>query len=260
MKKILSLLLICAGSIHLFAQDPSVPAEVRSFIGPGYTLMDIARQDLNGDRLQDYVIILKTSAEDSLEMGAEAPARPLIVLLRQPDKKLKPVVTNNEIVLCKFCGGVFGDPYQGIMTKPGEFTLSFYGGSSWRWSEDYTFRYDRIKKNWFLETHRSSSFHSGDPDKTMVTATIRRKEIGDIDLAHANPDYNTDNNTWKVQANKTFFYNSPDLLAKPGKAYLVKGDEIVASKRFTNFIYASFTNGKGEVSSGYILKKDVIKK
>ena len=190
------------------AQDKSIPAELKPFVLKGYAGMDFIKEDLNGDGKKDYILVLKTVGEDTMTFDNPVwdAARPLLLIIRLTNGKLKQAAISNSLVLCKNCGGVMGDPYQGITTKPGEFTVSFYGGSSWRWGEDYTFRYDKAKKDWFLEKHFSTSFHSGDPETSTVNTTILRNEAGDISLTKFSPDYNTDTSFWLVKAVRTYFY------------------------------------------------------
>ena len=39
------------------------------------------------------------------------------------------------------CGGIFGDPYVGISFKENVITINHYGGSAWRWTSNFTFRF-----------------------------------------------------------------------------------------------------------------------
>ena len=52
-----------------------------------------------------------------------------------------------------------------------------------------------------------------------------------------------------------YFYNSPDISTKR-KAYLLKGDKIVAKEVSGSFFYGEFTNGTGVVSKGWLLLDD----
>lgn len=246
-------------SVNIVAQNTTIPEELKPFIMPGYEVMDVVKGDLNRDKLDDYLLVLKTAGEDSFSFdNTDWDAhRPLLLIIRQANGTLKTVAVNNELIFCKNCGGVMGDPYQGLTIKPGEFTADLYGGSSWRWAESFTFRYDAVKKNWFLQTHKSTSFQSGDPERTMNELVISRSETGDISIEKFTPHYNADSSSWKVKAAKTYFYNSPVIGSKPGKAYLVKGNKVVSFKQFRNFVECSFTNSKGTVTTGYILKKDL---
>lgn len=246
-------------SVNIVAQNTTIPEELKPFIMPGYEAMDVVKGDLNKDKRDDYLLVLKTAGEDSFSFdNTDWDAhRPLLLIIRQANGTLKTVAVNNELIFCKNCGGVMGDPYQGLTIKPGEFTADLYGGSSWRWAESFTFRYDAVKKNWFLQTHKSTSFQSGDPERTMNESVISRSETGDISIEKFTPHYNADSSSWKVKAAKTYFYNSPVIGSKPGKAYLVKGNKVVSFKQLRNFVECSFTNSKGTVTTGYILKKDL---
>jgi hypothetical protein len=250
-------LLSCFG---INAQNTEVPSELKPFVLKGHETLDFAKADLNADKLPDYILVLKVQGEDTLTYVNEnrEAARPFLLVIRQPDGSLKQATRNDEIIYCKQCGGSMGDPYQGLTAKTGEFTVDFYGGSSWRWTAAYSFKYDKIKKDWFLQTHVASSFQSGDPDKTMEETVIRRNEIGDISLENFNPGYNSDSSSWKVIAPKTYFYSSPVAGTKPKNAYLVKGNTITSSKQFRNFIETWFTNSKGTTTYGFILMKDLV--
>ena len=246
-------------SVNIVAQNTTIPEELKPFIMPGYEAMDVVKGDLNKDKRDDYLLVLKTAGEDTFSFdNTDWDAhRPILVIIRQANGTLKTIAVNNELIFCKNCGGIMGDPYQGLVIKPGEFTADFYGGSSWRWAESFTFRYDAVKKNWFLQTHKSTNFQSGDPDKTMSESIISRTEMGDISIEKFTPHYNADSSSWKVKAAKTYFYSSPVIGSRPGKAYLVKGNKVVSFKQFRNFVECSFTNSKGTVTTGYILKKDL---
>ncbi len=258
MKRILFAFILIV-SVNAVAQNTTVPEELKPFIMPGYEVMDVVKGDLNKDKLDDYLLVLKTAGEDTFSFDNTDwdARRPMLVIIRQTNGTLKTAAVNNELIFCKNCGGVMGDPYQGLTIKSGEFTADLYGGSSWRWAESFTFRYDAVKKNWFLQKHKSTSFQSGDPERTMNESVISRSETGDISIEKFTPHYNADSSSWKVKAAKTYFYNSPVIGSKPGKAYLVKGNKVVSFKQFRNFVECSFTNSKGTVTTGYILKKDL---
>ena len=242
------------------AQDPSVPEELQPFVPEGFTVLDFRKGDINYDKRPDYVVVFRKRGEDTLMAGAamdEPSPRPLALIIRQANGKLVKAAENMELVLCRDCGGVMGDPYQGVEIVPGGFSLDFYGGSSWRWADSYIFRYDRRLKKWMMERQVSTSFHAGDPENTSRTETILRSEAGDIPLEKFTPGHNADSSSWQVSAAKTFFYDSPIPGSKPRKGYLLKGDRVQATRRFRHFVYVTYTNDKGDISYGYLLKKDL---
>ncbi len=241
------------------AQEKIVPAEAKYFIPNGYEALDYITGDINGDKKTDAILILKQPGEDTATMDA-ALARPLLLLIRQADGKLKQIARNDKAIFCRQCGGVFGDPFNGVKISANSFTLSFYGGSSWRWSADYRFAYKPLKKNWYLVKETHSSFNAGDPQHTNKNITIEETELGEI------PVEKFDNNTfymaegeWKVKAAKTFFYNTPKLGSKPGKEFAVKGKMVNNVRELKNFVEVSYMKDQYNTVIGYLLKKDLEK-
>lgn len=257
MLKILFFSLFSAIFITASAQTDSLPAEAKPFILAGYEPYEYITGDLNNDKKTDAILILKQPDEDSIfEMET---ARPFLLLIRQANGKLKQVLRNDNAIMCRHCGGVFGDPFEGIQVYPGGFSINFYGGSSWRWAYEYRFAYKPLKKNWFLVKETQSSFQSGDPEMTMKDVIIGETELGEISLEKFSSDPVYEDSKWQVKALKTFFYDSPKPGSKPRKGYLIKGDKVTGIRHLKNFIEVSFDNGKGVYTSGFILKKDLQK-
>ncbi len=251
-------------TVTLFAQvvdvpapmTVSVPEEAKKFIAAGYEPLDYKTGDINNDKRTDAILLLKRPGEDSLY--EEEMLRPLIVLIRQADGKLKQVARNDHAIMCRQCGGVFGDPYEGMMLYPGGFSLNFYGGSSWRWGYEYKFSYKPLKKNWYLVKETETSFQSGDPEATMKTSTILENELGEVSISAFNADPEYKEMSWKVISLKTYFYDDPKLGSKPRKAYLVKGNVAMGVRVLKNFVLLSYTNDKDEITVGYTLRKDLM--
>ena len=113
-------------------------AEFKTFIPGGYAVLDSASGDLNKDGIRDIVLILKKTNEDT----QNETQRPLLILHGSKGKKYVPAAKNDKVVLCAACGGVFGDPYVGIVIKKKYFSIEHYGGSNWRWNRIITIKYD----------------------------------------------------------------------------------------------------------------------
>ncbi|HMK27078.1 MAG TPA: hypothetical protein VK483_13695 [Chitinophagaceae bacterium] len=263
---IASLLLL---SLISNAQNDTVSAEAKSFIPKGYEPLDYITGDLNGDKKPDAILVLKQPGEgrrfeeDSLNQqdtveNREFP-RPFIILIRQESGKLKQVLRNDSVILCAECGGVFGDPYFGTSIENNGFSIYFYGGSSWRWASNYSFKWKPAKKNWYLVKEYQTAFHMTDPNHPTKDATIGETEIGDVSIERFNSEPVYEDSRWKVKAVKTFFYNSPKLGSQPRKGYLLKGNIVTGIRHLKNFIEVSFDSGKGVFTDGYILKKDLEK-
>ena len=178
------LLLACCAPLIVSAQtsELKIPAEVKPFIAKGAAAIAVETADLNGDGTRDFVLVtepLKPVAKSDEDNGDE---RSLLIIVRDRAGKLTLAKRNNEVVYCKSCGGVFGDPFAGIEAKRGSFTVNNYGGSAWRWSESYQFNYSRIDKTWQLIRTESESYHTSDPNK-MKTKIRTPKKFGKIDIA-----------------------------------------------------------------------------
>lgn len=238
------------------SQEIKVPNEARPFIIAGYEMLDYQVGDLNGDNKPDAILVLKNPGEDSL--NEEELSRTLLILIRQANGKLKQALRNDEAIMGRHSGGVFGDPYDGITIKRNGFNISFYGGSSWRWSYNYEFRWNAAKKNWILFKESEANFNSGDPEKTMTEFDIEANELGEITIEKFTQGQGYEESKWKVIAEKTFFYTNPKIGSKPRQGYLIKGDIATGTRQLKNFVEVSFENKDGIFTSGFILKKDMV--
>lgn len=233
------------------------PAGSTAFIPKGYELLDYETGDLNGDGRSDVVLVLKHVNEDSMDMDEPDNARPLMLLTRQANNKLTLAARNDELVMCKQCGGIFGDPYEGLTVGKNMLTINFYGGSAWRWSVEYQFKYDAAAKNWMLEKETNSYYHNADPDK-IKTTVFSKEELGKVPISGMPAQLGACAAKYKVIAAKTYFYDQPSLKSKPRKGYLLKGDVVSCNRATKNFISVYFTNAKDQSTEGFILKKDLV--
>ena len=74
---------------------------------------------------------------------------------------------NDEVILCAVCGGIMGDPWDGLYLEEKGFSVNYAGGSSDRWTRTIIFSYDAAKKGWFLASDRGASFSTLDPEGTF---------------------------------------------------------------------------------------------
>lgn len=232
-----------------------VAAELLAFVPKGYDVLDSATGDLDRDGRDDAILVLRKADEADIE---EETPRPLLVLLRQSDGRLKEAGRTDRLVYCYRCGGMMGDPYQDVEAGNGAFTVSHYGGSAWRWSAAYTFAWDAAKKDWLLERDESLSFHVADED-SKTALTITREELGDIPLGSFDYERLEDGEKkkWTVVAARARFYDQPDTRSAPRAAYVVRGEVVESFRELRNFVRVHFTNAKGESTSGFLLRKDL---
>lgn len=117
---------------------PDSGKAISEFIPKNYLFIDSVHGDLNKDGIKDVVIALKHKDEDTFAMDEE-PKRILLVMLRSKSG-LKVIGKSENVLMCLNCGGVNGDPYNGITIIKGILSVNHYGGSAWRWLEVRKFR------------------------------------------------------------------------------------------------------------------------
>ena len=187
---LLSLALACAAPPTAAAQSEGVqvPAEVRPFVEPGAKAIALEAADLNGDGRGDFVLVLERESPATDEDDFPVNQRPLLILLRGEGGRLAAAKRNERLVMCSKCGGVFGDPFEGVEAGRNTFTVNFYGGSAWRWKYSYRFNYSRVDQTWQLVRAEEIEYHTSDPDKMKTRVFTPPRDYGKIDLADFDPE------------------------------------------------------------------------
>lgn len=144
-----------------------VEEDLSEFIPEGYVIMDQKKGDLNKDPIDDILLVLKSEVEETEEFSELD--RPVIILLGREIGGYAQAASCDRAVLCASCGGVWGDPYNGLAVKNGYFSIEHYGGSNWRWTRIITFKFDPSQGQWFLHKDGGDSFHTGEPDKVETS-------------------------------------------------------------------------------------------
>ncbi|MBI2417123.1 MAG: hypothetical protein HYV28_04350 [Ignavibacteriales bacterium] len=162
-----------------------IPKEVKPFIEKGTWVLALQEADLNGDGKMDYVMILTKEDSDPYNDDGQ---RPLILLIRKPDNSLYMAKRNENIVLCKECGGILGDPFASLKAEKKTFTITHFGGDALRWFYSYTFNYSRVDNTWQLvrAEERSSNIYSPEDDWDSVFTPP--KHFGKIDFSDFDPN------------------------------------------------------------------------
>ena len=156
MRQILILLLL--GSVCL----SSLSQDFRSFIPNDYDTLDdgVVRGDLNKDGIEDIVIVVGSKWEQDenwSEKASDSNVAPrLLIILFGTDSGYVQIAKNDKAILCKDCGGIFGDPFAGIEINKNVLSINHYGGSNWRWGYTHKFRFQ--DKEFFLIGQTKYSF------------------------------------------------------------------------------------------------------
>jgi hypothetical protein len=190
--RVVLFLVFCLSAVTVNAQTSEaikVPAEVQAFIEKDSKAIALESADLNGDGLQDYILVIERPELTAAKYGYDVQQRPLLILVRNNENKLSEVKRNEQIVYCSDCGGVMGDPFMGVTVGKNTFTVNHYGGSAWRWELSYKFNYSRIDKTWQLVRIEKTSYHNVRPMKETLEKTVLTppKDFGKVDIAEFDP-------------------------------------------------------------------------
>ncbi len=136
---------------------PQTGLTVESFVPQGWLLKDQVKGDFNADSIPDIVLLLASNAEQS-EAGFMYECHRPLLILKGTQQGYVLSASCKHAVLCKGCGGAFGDPYESISLEKNVLNINHYGGSAYRWSRNYTFRF--LQNQWLLIGCSESSFWS----------------------------------------------------------------------------------------------------
>lgn len=176
--------------VPAIAQEPiKLPDEVKPFMDGKREAIALESGDLNADGRKDFILVTSEPVPESDPYEEGAGSRSVLILAREPDGSLKLAARNDLVAMCKACGGMFGDPFDGIDVKGTRFTVLNYGGSAYRWAYHYTFAYSRRDRTWQAVRVEELNYHNLDPDRTMKRRVYTPpKHFGLITFADFDPD------------------------------------------------------------------------
>ncbi|MBX7147510.1 hypothetical protein K1X76_00365 [bacterium] len=160
MKTIPFFALLAFFSFPVLAQVPTIPqagASPQNFVPAGYFIKNQAEGDLNGDKLNDLALVLAPDWEKTIDIQPDNDKRDryLVLAFKNPDNTYKLSAVKGDFIMCKNCGGVFGDPLDNLSIERGAVVVSFYGGSRDRWGQVYRLRYQN--NDWYLIGYTDST-------------------------------------------------------------------------------------------------------
>ena len=154
---------------------PLLPAAIRQALPAGYAVLAAESGDLNRDATPDWVVVLnKPDEKRTSDVSAHPTKRPLLLFVGNAGGRYTLAARSDNAVYCVDCGGMMGDPFQGITIKNGYFTMDHYGGSAQRWTRLVTFRYDPAARTWLLHRDGGEQFSAFDPEHGTSSGTTAR--------------------------------------------------------------------------------------
>lgn len=142
---------------------------IAEFTPQTWNILDTMTGNLNRDAYTDMILVVRNE-EDTV--------RRLLLLIGNEKGTLTLAAKNEQVVLCKECGGIWGDPYEGLAIKNGYFSVEHYGGSNWRWTRIITFKYSEKEKTWLLHRDAGVSYNTGDPEGTEEETATNQEHYG----------------------------------------------------------------------------------
>jgi len=152
------------------------------FIPKNYSILNISKGNLDLDKIEDVIIVLKKDGEDSLSSAEKPIKRKTLILIGQANGSYKLVAQHDNLVYYYNYDLNFKDAFVDIEIENGSFSISHYGGFVQRWGRSSEFKYNPKDKNWYLVKDEYSTFEAMDPENTEKEKILTAKEFGKIPL------------------------------------------------------------------------------
>lgn len=116
--------------------------------------LNLAKGDLNGDGIADIAAVI----EEQEAGEEEAPPRSLLIAFGAEDGTYSLSVIAANVILKSDEGGVWGEPFDSLSIEDGSVLVRHYGGSNWRWHNEYRFGFQ--DGDWYLIGATQGSYYA----------------------------------------------------------------------------------------------------
>lgn len=152
------------------------------FIPDGYVILDSIPGNLNLDKFDDLILILRKADEEiTVKTKPDTENRIFLILLGQKDDSYKLAIRNEHAIYGLDYVSWLGidDPYEKTeINKNGSFTIKLSGGQIRAFEESYMFIYSSDDQDWLLS--RTTQGHSSNNDDGWETIHSTSEEFGHI--------------------------------------------------------------------------------
>jgi hypothetical protein len=171
----------------LASVDPAVRSEpvfdASPFVPAGFEVLRVVQGDLNGDLLEDAVVV---ATPDTTDPNRRFTRRVISIATARPDGGFELAARNESLASCEVCGGAIGDGLSDVSITNGELVVVNEGGIRARWSDVYKFRFDASSSDWLLV--RYSGHVSSQMDHQSRRVELKAEDVGTKRFAELQPE------------------------------------------------------------------------
>lgn len=165
-----TILLMLLGVLGCDQKTETKPTVFENLLKEGYEVL--LSDTLKAEQREFVVVALKNAAEDSLMFASNTTVvRPLLILEKQPSGIFDIAFRNDNAIFCASCGGMMGNPFEGIEIRDQMIIINHSGGSRYRWTRNVSFSYSPKEEAWFLSSDQGVSFDSLNPEEEFEETT-----------------------------------------------------------------------------------------
>jgi hypothetical protein len=172
-----------------------IPTDIASFAEKGYHIISWLSADLNGDGLNDYLVVEEKSknaatAKTDSSGGDEGFIRSVLIYIRQPDQSLKLVKRNDIVASCSFCFDFHTtEAFVQIAATRRSFSVRRESlGTAFFNIFTYTYGYSRRDNTWQLIRAEEKYDAQTTREASSVDIFTPPKDFGKIDFADFDPE------------------------------------------------------------------------
>lgn len=190
LNKRLLVLMICAMALTAIAQkeEVKIPDALKEFVLHNTKPIEMRSADLNGDGKMDYVLVLTSTNVEAGQEQNDDSQRITLIIVRKPEGELSIAARNHHVAFCAGCGGIMGDPFEGVTVRKNSFTITNSGGSRERWSSSFQFNYSSKDNAWQLVRVTETEVDTLKPRSGKTTILVPPRHYGKIDFVDFDPD------------------------------------------------------------------------